>query len=304
MKTKLFLTSVLVVLCATFAVAQTTLQLNLQKGETYYQTSKSTSEVAQSVSGMSMNTTVIMDTKYSYKVVDVTGDNYELEVKFDRLVMDTKTPQISLSVSSEEPGKDAASSLLSAMKNGSFTVKMNKSGEVSEVQGLEELINTALEQSTGISQAQKQMAKGQISQLLGADQLKGNIELASAVYPKTKVSKGDSWENITQINSGAIVDIRTKYTLVESDGNSNKISGTSTIASPSGAKPVSMEGMSMEYNLSGTGAVEMTLDAKSGWIIEAAVKQNIKGDIKVLDGMAAGMTIPISTNNTTIISNK
>ena len=300
MKTKFFLTAIITVFALTTAIAQTTLQLNLQKGETYYQSSKTNSVTTQTISGVSMVITTTIDAKYSYKVTGADENNYDLEVKYEKLLVSTSMPQMSISYSSENP-KDAISSALSGMTKRSFNIKMNKLGEVLEVRNLDKLIGESISQNGGLSEMEKQ----QIIQLLNEDQFKGSIEMATAIYPKAAVSKGDSWEMASSINSAGIsISIKTKYTLAENSGNYNKVMGISTIESDPNAVPMQSQGMSIKYKLSGTGTTQITLDAKSGWITEATIEQKIKGDMQILDGMAAGMNVPISIDNITAISNK
>ena len=294
MRTKLLLATIIAAFCIIPATAQTTLQLNLQKGETYYQSSTATVKTEQSVGGMSISITVIMDLRNSYKVINITGDNYDLEVKYEKLAVSTNTPQGSLSFSSENP-KDATSSYLAEATKHPFNVKMNKSGEILEVTNFEKLTS-----GEGLSAIEKE----QIVQILSEEQFKKNMETMTAIYPKSAVAKGDSWEKKDVINSGGMdLTMTSKYTLAET-GSSNKISGAMTFSTDPNAAPIESQGMSMRLNLNGTGTADITLDAKSGWITEATIKQNITGEAQILDGMAAGMNIPMSINNTTTVNSK
>ena len=299
MKTKFFLTAIAAAFVMTTAAAQTTLQLNLQKGENYYQTNKLNSQVTMSISGMSMAVTTTIDQKHVFKVINIDGDNYDFEVKYEKFSMSTSMPQMSVSFSSENP-KDVISSALAEMTKHSFNVKMNKFGEILEISNFDKLMDAAFSQNSSISEMEKQ----QIKQFLDEDQIKNSLETMTAIYPKTAVSQGDNWNKENVTNSGGIsISIATKYALSESNGNSNKVSGTMIIKSDPNATPIydpSMGG-SVKYKLSGTGTAEITLDAKSGWIIDATIKQNIKGDLEMIE---AGMVVPISINNTSSLSNK
>jgi len=299
MKTKLFLTAIIAAFVITNVAAQTTLQLNLQKGETYNQVSKVNSDVSMSISGMSMAINTTMDQSYSFKVIDVTGDNYDLEVSIGKLAMNMNMPQMSVSYSSENP-KDAISSALAEATKHFFNIKMNKLGEVLEVSNLDKLTDAAFSQNARISEMEKQ----QFKQLLNVDQIKTSIETATAIYPKTAVSKGDKWNAATTTTAGGItISSKVEYTLSESNSSTNKISGAMTIQSDPNAAPIydpSMGG-SVKYKLIGTGSAEITLDAKSGWITEATIKQNVKGDLQAIE---AGMDIPVIITNTSIVSNK
>jgi hypothetical protein len=297
MKIKLILTAIVAAFVITNAVAQTTLQLNLQKGETYYQTNKTNLDVSMSISGMSMAIISASDQKYAFKVVNLDGDNYDLEVVFERLSMSTTTPQASISYSSENP-KDAISSALAEATKHSFNIKMNKLGEVLEVTNFDKFLDATLSQNSEIFEAEKQ----QIKQLL--EEARNSISSSISIYPKMAVSTGDIWETTNSATSGGIsINSTSKFTLSESTASYNKISGAITLQSDPNAAPMydpSMGG-SIKYKISGTGNIDITLDAKSGWIIEANTKQNVKGDLQIVE---AGMDIPLNMTITSSIKNQ
>ena len=290
MRTKILLAAIIAIFCIIPASAQTAIQLNLKKGETYHQTTTTTAEVIQSVSGMNITITTTVDSKYAYKVTETTGDNYDIEVTYEKLIVNMSLPQMNMSYSSENP-KDAISTFFASLDKQPFNIKMSKYGEVLEVSNLDKLTNAA-----GLSETDKAI----VTQVFGEEQIKSGLESLSTLYTKTTVSKGNSWEDKTTMStSGMEFVIASKYTLVET-GSTNKISGTITINTDPNAAPMVSQGMSMKLNLSGTGTADVTLDAKTGWITDATIKQNIKGEAQILDGMAAGMTIPITMNNATI----
>jgi len=302
MRTKFFLTAIIAAFVMTSAAAQTTLQLNLQKGETYYQSSKANPVITISIQGMSIAISTLTDSKLAYKVVNVEGDNYEMEVKYERIKNSTTTPQVSLSYSSEDP-KDAISSAFAEITKHSFNVKMNKYGEILEVRNYDKLIDTAISQNSNLFDTEKQ----QIMQTFSEDLFKQSMGSLFAIYPKTAVTKGGNWETASATTAGGVsINATAKYTLIESNNNYNKVSGTYTLKNAPDAEPIydpSMGG-SVKYKLSGTGDAEIILDATSGWITEATMNQYINGELEVMDDMAGGMNIPMNINITNNLSNK
>lgn len=84
------------------------------------------------------------------------------------------------------------------------------------------------------------------------------------------------------------------------------IKGNSTIKTANKEAYVNTNGMPMKYDLTGTMLSEIKVDKNTGWILEAKMNQEIKGDaiIKENPQLPNGMNIPMTMKSEMLITNK
>ncbi len=286
--------------------SQTTeLSLSLEQGETYTQVSNAKATVIQEINGQVMNMEMVIKGKMTYLVENVSADGYELETKFDNLSMSMQTPQGAMDFSSEKDDEtDIFSSILASMKNKSFTVNMSKQGKITEVTGVEKIWENAFDNFENLSEMQKEQIKAQVMQAYGAEALKGNTEMVTAIYPKEPVNEGDIWTIETNLESGMAAKMSTDYELVEVSDDFAFIKGNATIKTEDKDAYIENNGMPMKYDMEGTMTSEIKVDKKTGWIIEAKMHQEMQGvaHIKENPQMPEGMKIPMTMKNETLIT--
>lgn len=147
--------------------------------------------------------------------------------------------------------------------------------------------------------------KAQIMNAYGAEALKGNIEMATAIYPDKPVNKGDNWTIHTNLESGMSAKVSTLYEYADLTADYALIKGNSTIETEDKDAYIEANGMPMKYDLKGSMQSEIKVDRKTGWIIETKINQQIKGDayIKENPQMPNGMKIPMTMIHETVIIN-
>ena len=283
------------------------LSLNLVKGDIYYQKMSTNSSILQSANGMEMNINMTIDSKMSYKVLDIQNSVYDIEVKYESLSMKMSMPNMNMEYSSEKnDASDIVSTLLSAMKNKPFIVKMTKTGKVNEVKNLETLFSTIFEKTPQLTDIQKQQIQNQIMQAYGEKAFKGNLEMCSAIFNESAVSKGDKWIINTNLESGMSATMTTTYELKEIGDSYCIINGNSTIQTANKDAYVESNGMPMKLDLTGTMSSDIKINKKTGWVIESKTNQTIKGAAEIKDSpnMPGGMKMPITMTNVMTITDK
>jgi len=202
--------------------------------------------------------------------------------------------------------KDIFSTILSAMKNKPFLVKMTKTGKVNEVKNIESVFSGIFEKFPQLTDIQKQQIQSQLMQAYGEKAFKGNLEMCSAIFPDFQVSKGDKWIIKTKLESGMAANMETTYELKEVNDSYCLLSGTSRIESADKDAYIQSNGMPLKYDMSGTMSSEIKINRKRGWIIESKINQALKGTAQVKDNpqMPGGMTIPMTMNNEMTITEK
>jgi len=284
----------------------TDLSFNLIKNKEYKQVSTSKVSVEQEINGQKINMIMTIGGTLTFLVKDKDKNGYDMDAQFEYLSMSMQMPQGTSEFNSDKNDEnDFFSSLLGAMKNKTFGITMSKTGKITEVKNAEALWETLINQLE-VPEMAKEQVKAQISKAYGADALKGNIEMATAIYPDRPVNKGDKWKIDTKLESGMSALMTTEYEFVDVTSEYALIKGNSEIKTDDKEAYIQTNGMPLKYDLAGTMLSEIKVDKKTGWIIEAKIKQEIKGDayIKENPQFPEGLKIPmIMQNEMTITDN-
>ncbi|MBP1841286.1 DUF6263 family protein [Formosa algae] len=285
---------------------QTDLALNLDKGETYKQVTSSKATITQSANGQDITMVMLMDASLSFLVTEIKDNVYHFDANFETITMSMQMPQGAMNFSSEkEDENDIMSSVFKAMTQKTFEVSMSKTGKIINIEDVDLVWNEAINSFDQLSAMQKGQLKAQLMKAYGAEALKGTIEMATAIYPETAVTTGDTWTINTDIESGMSAKMITEYEFVETKADYAVIKGQSTITTTDKKAYVSFNGIDMKYDLVGNMTLDLKVDQDTGWILEAHVNQNIEGDafIKENAQMPNGLKIPMQMTNATHITN-
>ncbi|MGE5107679.1 MAG: DUF6263 family protein [Sphingobacteriales bacterium] len=280
--------------------------LKLEAGKQFKHTTISTSTIHEVLNGQDFDMVIKLKGTLSYLVKAVNEKDYDLEVKYESLDMTMQLPQGTSEFSSEKNDEqDIPSSMLAAIKNKPFQIKMTQQGKVTEVKNIESVWEAAFSKFSQIPEEQLAPLKAQIIKAYGADAVKGSIEMLTAFFPGKPVSKGDSWTVNTKLEAAMSADLTTVYKFAEENKDYKLITGSSKIETTDKDAYIETNGMPMKYNLTGTMLSEIKVDKSTGWIIEGKVTQEIKGDaiIKENPKMPDGMKIPMTIKNEITISN-
>jgi len=284
-----------------------TLELNLTKGETYSQSTTVNSSILQTINGQQINMNMSIDSKMTYKVIDIQNSVYEMEVQYKTIEMKMNLPSREIIFSSEKNDEnDIFSTMLGMMINKPFWIKMTKSGKVNEVKNIESLFSNLFDGFPNLSDIQKQQMKAQLMQTYGEKSFKGNMEMCSAIFPDLPVSKGEKWTVNIQIEAGMSGTMETAYQLKDVTDSCYQIIGDSKIKTADKDAYIESNGMPMKYDLTGTMLSDIKIDKETGWVLSAKMNQSISGTayIKESPQIPGGMAVPMTINSETIISGK
>jgi len=183
---------------------------------------------------------------------------------------------------------------------------MTKTGKVNEVKNIEAVFSNMFDKFPQLSDAQKLQIQGQIGQAYGEKAFKGNIEMCSAIFSDSAVSKGDKWTIHTQLEAGMSAKIETVYELKEITDNYYQIFGNSKMETADKDAYLESNGMPLKVDLIGTMTSDIKIDKKTGWTIYAIINQSIEGTTYIKDNpqTPGGMTIPMTMINEMTITEK
>lgn len=304
---KTILTLILTVFVLTSCQTQNLdLSLKLKKGKEYKQITNSKTTIIQEVNGQKMNMVMTIKGTMTFLVKDITENGYNMDAKFEELSMSMQMPQGLMEFSSEKnDANDIFSTILGAMKEKAFGITISKTGKITDVKNVEALWSTAINTFDQLSEMQKEQIKAQIMKAYGAEALKGNIEMVTAIYPDSPANRGDKWTINTKLESGMSANMTTDYEFAELTSEYALIKGKSTIVTADKDAYIESNGMPMKYDLTGSMDSEIKVDKNTGWIIKATINQKIEGDtyIKENPQLPNGMKIPMTMINDMVITN-
>ncbi len=295
-----------VVSIACFA-QKSTLKLNLKQGQEYLQKQDSKINIEQNINGMTINIVMNIYGVMSYNVDKSNGDSYDLSVKYKSLKMSMQMPQGSMEFSSDKVDEnDVFSTILGEMVGKTFYINMLRNGKIKEVRNTDVLFSSIYDKLPNAPEAQVAQVKKQLQDAYGGDALKGNLEMVTSIFPDRPVEIGDTWNVTTNMKSGFSALMSSTYKYLEEGSDFYLIGGDSSIKTEDTDTYVENNGMQMKYNLAGSLVSKIKIDKSSGWIVEAKIDQELKGNTEIKGNaqMPNGMSIPmVMKNDMTITGN-
>lgn len=271
------------------------LRLNFKQGDKYLFSSAVKQTTSQEIMGQKMESTQDMITDYIYDVESVQSDVTRIKVTFDALstTVNTGFPGASpLTYDSRNPEQGSAElKTLSNLVGKSFYIDINKGGEVTNVEGLADVIS-----SVGGEQSQL------LSQLFDDGAMTNSLNAITHIYPDKSVKIGESWNKSTSGPIASVMHSEADFTYlldrVEGDLATVSISGQQKIStSPDGGANPLLQGA--EFNLNGTQTGSAEIEMKSGLIVTNRQQQEISGTVS-----AQGFEIPMRLTIDTTITGK
>ena len=255
------------------------IKLNLEKGKEYTQSNISTLTTKIGFpDGSTMDMPITIAGIMSFIVESESDTAYLVEVKYKKLSMTMKMPQgVSMTFDSES-ADDIMSKSFKGIVDNLFKIILLKNGRVSSVDmsAFWDKFDSSLE---WLPLMQKEQVFEQIKQAYGEKAFKGSFEQVFAFLPEEYVEKGEKWHTQIELNANFPATMDSEYRLEKIAKNYLSIIGTSNISTNGlqDAITQSTSGELMKYNLTGTATSNIKIDRKTGWVIEATIKQTLKG---------------------------
>jgi len=300
---KLLLILISVFIVATCHAQKHTLALNLVKGSTYAQKMTANTSIIQTIGSQQMDTKIMILGQLEYKVKDIQNEMYDMEVSYKSLEMSLSLSAGTQQWSSDKNDEsDIMSTILAAMIDRPFGIRLTKAGKVLEVKNIEALFAHIFDKFPQLSEAQQEQLKAQLMKSYGEKAFKGNLEMSLAIFPDVPVTPGDSWLINTQLESTIDAKISTTYTFSDMQNAYYTIRGVSDMKTVDSETYFETNGMSIKYDLTGSMVSEIKVSSQTGWVNESVVEQKMSGTAYILDGpkTPGGLEMPMAF--TTIIS--
>ncbi|HAA12404.1 MAG TPA: hypothetical protein DCE41_12190 [Cytophagales bacterium] len=276
-----------------------TLRLNLEKGKTYTVSMSTQQDISQTIMGQDNNIQQEIGFTYALDVLGKKrGGEHDVDLTFTKVKFANETPMGGTNYDSENPDSepDMQSMAYAAMVDQTLGMKMNNTGEITDITGINEFLNH-LVSFYGIPEGpQREEVRALIDQQFSAEQMMDQFSQLTIVYPENAVKVGDSWEQTQEVTAGFPLNLVNTYTVQSIEGGEVTLSLSSEVSMGKMTEPMQMNGMEMMYKLKGTQTGTIIVDAKTGWTQSSQITQNLAGTVDLLPNaqLPDGMSWPIS----------
>src|ERR1022692_2493103 len=267
---------------------QYTLALNLEKGNTYFLKINSTNHFNGEMDGKKMAMTFVMTGTMKFKVVKVSATDYELEASYDTMHLAMKSPMGDMEFSSGNSSEDAnATGPLNMTTSRHFNITILKNGAVSKIDNPDTTGFMSIIKNFPIAQGlKKMMMMGPMKKSFSRKSMKENMEKLTAIFPNKKVALNESWGSVIKPDSGSDNTIKTSYQLVSYESGIATIKGHTESKAASNQKQGAGSGVGfmmfpIVYDLKGESESTIQVSTATGWVKEATIKNELKGNIKM-----------------------
>ncbi|MCK5821358.1 MAG: hypothetical protein KAH17_05715 [Bacteroidales bacterium] len=265
----------------------------------------STQEIAQELMGQSQMAGNKQVMAITYKVLDITSEgNYQMMRVITKVKILLTSPMGDMEFDSENYDENnPLSSSLAWLTETPLEFVMSPAGEILEVKNAEKIADEFAQKFSGAG-PESQIVMALASQFASEDGLKQSVRMVLLQFPDKKVKVGTPWETISEVKQ-MISFVSTTSTMVN-ETNDNVASLTQNAKVEMGGEgdnTVKMQGMEMEYELSGSKQGAYEIDLATGLIIKGGSSTTISGIISIdSPQIPAPMTIPTTIKTTETVS--
>ncbi|OPZ94052.1 MAG: hypothetical protein BWY74_00877 [Firmicutes bacterium ADurb.Bin419] len=282
--------------------------INVKAGDNYKYHMLMNQTTNTETMGQKSSSTQEMTTDYTISVADVDSEgNMTLNYKYDTIKVEMETNGTKQTIdSNSSDSDDPTSGMYKKLIGKGFSTKMTKYGEIKEVSGIDDMINSMVESiNSGDSEEMAsfiEQTKASLKESFGDETIKSNIQQSTNIFPKTSIKIGDSWDVNSSIQTLVPLDIKTTYTL---DKVENGIAYISLKAEyhTDNSEASDFMGMKMTTDISGTMTGTIKANIKNGLLSEGEITQNMTGKMSIIvpgTDVVAEQTIdmPMDSNST------
>ncbi len=280
------------------------LSFNLPVGTKYSTEFDILSTVNQIIMGIEQEAKINMLLLIDSEVVESNSEYNLVEVSYKKFSIETSNAMFSFSIDSHGKDDNPSNSIYRSVIDKSFFVKINKSGEIINIEGLNQIIMKIIEEIPPEDPLFENYKKTLVESF-GENSLKQNYQQFSAVFPDNEVGVNDNWnfnssskatEFETQIFNTATVKSITASTII--------VQINSIIAS-TGEEQMEMEGMKGQITLTGSQVSEIHINPSTGMSKSGVVNQKIEGELKLtsIENQEETFSIPMKISSKIQIKN-
>jgi hypothetical protein len=219
----------------------------------------------------------------TFKITQLTNDGAKIDVQFVKLKSKSVSIMGEMAMDSEGNDDQTQNKMVKSMMKKSFTVTLNKSGEVSAVEGAEKLWSDL--GSLNMDDQSTAKAKQILEQFMDDGALKSNIEQAMVHYSKEKVKEGDKWSSSSEFPMEFPIKADNSWSLISISSNTAKVNADGIFTTTNKEKTLDLpNGIKAHVDLGGAQQLKSTVNVKTGWATDIQIHSELKGKMILLAG--------------------
>ncbi|MFH1377764.1 MAG: DUF6263 family protein [Planctomycetota bacterium] len=257
-------------------------KITLKKSDTYdisMMTNQAIKTEKAVIPGADVNMKQTIGTDYVLEVLDVkpNGD-YIIKTTFKRSVYKQSQNDIAMidydSATSKEVPPMAVG--YAGLINQSFSMVMTTSGAVTEIKGMDALIENVVKKMPDNPMMPKDAVLQQMKSQFGDEAMKKTMEQFTTYLPDKSVSVGDKWNKTDELTGVFSMSIRTAYTLAEIKDGQARVEISGQVKPVENPDLIEMGLMKIRQTVSGSQTGTMQIDVATGFLVRVDIKQDMK----------------------------
>ena len=252
-------------------------------------------KVTQTINGTANTVNQAVTLVYRMDAGDLDADGAtSVKVTYESISFkqQTNVGNVDFDSNNPPPTVPAAARGVAALVGQTFTAKISPTGHVTDVKGVDEMIDSILKKLGVPDGPTKPLLDQSLRKEFGADAIRENMEAMLLIYPEKPVATGDSWTHPLSITKGFPMLVVNTFTLKEAGAELATVDLKSTLMSNADAPPIDMGNRKLTYRLSGNQRGVMKLNRGDGMIQSGDVTQKVEG--KIMSDTKEGTTeVPV-----------
>ena len=267
--------------------------IDVEKGDTYRIDMNQKTIIDMSMEGETITVDQENEFVYLVDIKDVDEDgNVTAEYKFDSMKISMETPAGNISFDSNTADENEP---ILKLVGSSYTAKMTKHGEIIEITGLNDMMDSIIDPNDPNTEIFKDsFSEESIKEMMGQ---------STIIYPDEKIEPGYTWEENISMDSMFSMDINTVYTLNEIEDGTASISMDAEFSADM-SEMMEKLGLEAQGKLEGTMTGDTEVNVRNSFISNGTIKMDLSGTIdSSFQGTTFSMPMDI-TNETTFSTTK
>lgn len=228
------------------------------------------------------------------RVMELTADGAKIEMQFLKLRSKSVTVLGEVVLNSEGDSEQVQNKMVKAMMNKPFTITANKSGEITKVEGADNLWSDMA--SLKLDEQSVATAKQTLQQFMANDALRSNIEQSMVRYSDNKVREGDKWSSKTELPMDFPIKVDNSWRLISLSGGTAKVDADGIFTTTDKEKTIELpNGIKAKVDLNGAQQMKSSINVKTGWATDLLIHSELKGKMVLLAGgmLPTDMDVPM-----------
>lgn len=175
------------------------LHYNLKVGDSIKVYQKANQDIVQEFNGTKHELKNVLEGEYTFVVTQKTDSLYTIVFTFDRFKLLTSSNLsgeiVNVDTNNEVSDLDVEGKIFAGMVGAKLKMEMYRTGKIKSVTGTEKMITNMVNNAGVTDEFTKQLMVETMKKEFGNKSLANSFEQMTYIYPRKKVSVGDTWSN-------------------------------------------------------------------------------------------------------------